>query len=262
MNVTFKHQGEHLASARYRSIIPARELGKLGVGHGKDWLILGKHNWKWEDQVAGFHSVCYDVCDDHYGDAWAEHYTINTLRADLITTNSEELARTIWDKTGRTAVVIPDPYEQDEEKPRIHEKSILWFGHPTNLIDISPYIGKIKNLEIVTGTPGFTKWTPENMHAAFWKAGLVVIPTGKSMAKSGNRAIEAIRRGLFVVHGYLPAYGDLGMYCGNIEDGVKWALSNQEQVIQRISTAQNYVREMYHPERIGKMWLEALSSST
>ena len=54
MKVTFKHQGEHLASARYRTIIPSRELAKLGVGQGSDWLIIGKHNWKWEDQVQGF----------------------------------------------------------------------------------------------------------------------------------------------------------------------------------------------------------------
>jgi len=262
MNVTFKHQGEHLASARYRSIIPARELGKLGVGNGNDWLILGKHNWKWEEQVKGFHSVCFDVCDDHFSGAWAEHYTINALRADMVTTNSDELARIIWEKVGRTAVVIPDPWEQPEEPAKIHDKSILWFGHPTNLVDISPYVGKIRNLDIISGTSGFTPWTPENMHAAFWKAGLVVIPTGKSMAKSGNRAIESIRRGLFVVHGYLPAYGDLGMYCGNIEDGIKWALTHQEQVLSRVKLAQEYVKHQYSPQRIGSMWLEALSSST
>jgi len=260
MKVTFKHQGEHLASARYRTIIPSRELAKLGVGHGSDWLIIGKHNWKWEEQVEGFKKVCYDVCDDHYSDFWAEHYTINTLRADVVTTNSDELARIIHERTGRDAVVIPDPYEQPECLARVHGDSVLWFGHQSNLIDISKYVGKIKNLFILTGAAGFkNQWTPEAMSSAFDKAGLVIIPTGKSMAKSGNRAIESIRRGLFVVHGYLPAYGDLGMYCGDIEDGVKWALANPEQVVQRISMAQNYVREMYCPTRIGKMWLEALS---
>lgn len=260
MNVTFKHQGEHLASARYRCIIPARELTALGVGFGNDWLIIGKHNWKWEEQVKGYRSVCFDVCDDHYSDAWAEHYTINTLRADLVTTNSDELARVILDKTGKTAVVIPDPWEQPENPARVHGDSVLWFGHQTNLIDISQYVGKIKNLEIMTGAAGFkNKWSPEAMDAAFTKAGLVVIPTGKSMCKSGNRAIESIRRGLFVLHGYLPSYADLGMYCGDIQDGVKWALDNREQAMQRISMAQQYVREQYSPQRIGKMWLKALS---
>ena len=100
------------------------------------------------------------------------------------------------------------------------------------------------------------------MDKAFNDAGLVVIPTGRSMAKSGNRAIEAIRRGLFVVHGYLPAYGDLGMYCGDIEEGVKWALANKEQALKRVKLAQEYVREAYCPTRIGRLWLKALSEST
>ena len=155
MKVTFKHQGEHLASARYRSIIPAFELSKLGVGLGKDWLILGKHNWKWEDQITGYHSICYDVCDDHYSDAWAEHYTINTLRSDLVTTNSDELKRIIWEKTGRDAVVIPDPYEQPEKEPKIGP-NLLWYGHHTNLIDISPYIGRIPSASM----QAWPCWTP------------------------------------------------------------------------------------------------------
>ena len=97
------------------------------------------------------------------------------------------------------------------------------------------------------------------MDAAFERAGLVIIPTGKSMAKSGNRAIESLRRGLFVVAGYLPAYADLGIYIGDISDGVKWALSHQDEVIYRIKSAQDYIRNEYSPERIGQLWIKALS---
>ena len=78
------------------------------------------------------------------------------------------------------------------------------------------------------------------------------------MAKSGNRAIESIRRGLFVVAGYLPAYGDLGVYTGDIGDGVRWALSHQMVVLDRIKAAQTYIRTEYSPERIAGLWKQAL----
>jgi hypothetical protein len=96
------------------------------------------------------------------------------------------------------------------------------------------------------------------MEAAFQRAGLVVIPTGKSMAKSANRAIESLRRGLFVVAGNLPAYADLGIYIGNVGDGVEWALTHQGEVIERTQHAQRYIAREYSPERIGLMWKEAL----
>ena len=88
---------------------------------------------------------------------------------------------------------------------------------------------------------------------------LVVLPTGNRLCKSGNRAIEAIRRGLFPVCGPLPAYADLGVYVGRIDDGVDWALSHREEAIKRVRAAQDYVRDEYAPSRIGKLWLEVLN---
>lgn len=257
MNVTFKHCGEHLASSRYRALIPTRELAALGIDQGREWVVMNKHNWSWEEQTAGYERACFDVCDDHFSDARAEHYTTCCLKADLVTCNSAELQRIIWEKTGRDAVVIPDPYEQPERAPRVHER-LLWFGHKSNLRDLQPWAGKLKPLEIITNAPGFTQWTPEVMDAAFDRAGLVVIPTGKSMAKSANRAIESIRRGIFVIAGYLPAYGDLGIYIGDIGDGVQWALAHQDEVLSRIRRTQAYVRDEYSPQRIGALWKQAL----
>lgn len=257
MSVTFMHMGEHLASSRYRAIIPAKELAKLGVHEGKDWIVIGKHNWKWEERTEGFKKKCFDICDDRFESPWAEHYTINALRADLVTCNSEEMKRRIREKTGRDAVVIPDPYEQREHAPEMHDK-LLWFGHQSNVVDIAPYVGKLRNLEIITNAPGFRQWSPQAMDEAFHACGLVVIPTGKSMCKSGNRAIESIRRGRFVVAGYLPAYADLGIYIGDIVDGVRWCLEHKSEVLWRTKSAQEYVREEYAPQRIAKLWKQAL----
>lgn len=262
MNVTFRSFGDHIASSRLRALVPQRELAKIGVPQGSDWLVIGKHWWTWQE-TRGFGRVCFDVCDDHFDSPQlGSHYRESCQRADLVTCNSAEMARVITAKTGRQAVVIPDPFEQPETPARIGPQ-LLWFGHRSNLVDLEPWKQSLAPLEIVTNIsgPGYTLWTPHAMDAAFERSGLVVIPTGKSLAKSGNRAIEAIRRGLYVVAGYLPAYADLGMWCGDIAEGVDWALSNQPEALRRVTAAQAYVRQAYSPQRIAQLWLQALSAT-
>lgn len=169
------------------------------------------------------------------------------------------MARVIKEKTGADAVVIPDPYEQPETEAKVHD-SVLWFGHQSNLKDLIPWMNGIEKLTIVSNlkSPGIVPWSFETMEQAFRDCGLVIIPTGKSMAKSGNRAIESIRRGFFVVAGYLPAYADLGVYVGNIWDGIDWALSHPELALKRVKDSQAYVRDEYCPTRIGALWKTAL----
>jgi len=259
VKVTFAHFGDDIASSRYRAIIPQRELAELGVKAGNDWCVIGKHSWHW-GMLAAFRRVCFDVCDDHFGHpVWGEHYHTSCLRADLVTCNSHEMARTIESKIGKQAIVIPDPYEQFECQPRVDAKMPLWYGHRSNLQDIAPYVGRLPGLRIISNADGFTQWSPETMDCAFDACGMVVIPTGKSMCKSGNRAVEAIRRGRFVVSGYLPAYADLGIYVGDIMDGVEWVKTHERQALERIKASQAYVRDEYCPRRIAKLWLQALS---
>jgi hypothetical protein len=249
--------GYHVASTRYRTLIPVRELTKRGFKTGKDWLVIGKHGWDWDEQTKGYARVCFDVCDDHFAGKWGDFYRRGIRMADLVTCPTRAMAARIWEETHHLALVIPDPYEQPEKAPRIGETA-LWFGHGSNLADIAPYVDRFP-IEIVSNVPGVTQWSPEEMDRAFDRAGFVVIPTGKSMAKSGNRAIESIRRGLFVIAGFLPAYADLGIYTGDIEEGIQWAMSHQDEVLRRIKASQAYIRTEYSPERIGGLWASALS---
>lgn len=258
--ITFKHWGPKLASSRYRAIIPSRELASLGIGEGFDWLVIGKHGWDWEQETRGFKRVCFDICDDHFNDGYGHHYRYAARMADRLTCNSLEMARIIKAETGRDAVVIPDPYEQPEKPPHI-SGHLLWFGHRSNLEDVLPWAARLPNLQIVSNAPGVTQWSPEIMDRAFDSSGMVILPTGKSMAKSGNRAIESIRRGLFVVAGYLPSYADLGIYVGNIMDGIDWALTHEKQALERIKASQEYVREEYAPGKVAKAWLTVLEST-
>jgi hypothetical protein len=256
-----------LASARYRHIIPSRALEQMGVRvGGNEVLIVSKHGWDWDEVTRGFKRVVMDVCDDHFGNpALGQHYLDACARADAVTCNSREMARVIKTCTDRDAWVIPDPYEQPERAPRVGNE-LLWFGHALNLPDLRAVMDSIAEypLQIVTGglegvcKPPLVQWSPQAMDAAYEACGMVIIPTGKSMAKSGNRAIESIRRGRFPVCGYLPAYADLGVWVGDIADGVDWALSHPGEVVKRIGHAQAYVRKAYSPQRIAEQWLEVL----
>jgi hypothetical protein len=256
-----------LASARYRQHIPRMALEQMGVrAGGRDVLIAGKHGWNWDVATDGYRRVIFDVCDDHFGNpALGQHYLDACAKADAVTCNSREMARIIKARTDRDAWVIPDPYEQLERAPRVG-RDLLWYGHATNLPDLRAVMDSIAEypLQIVTGgleadcKPPLVQWSPEAMDAAYEACGMVIIPTGKSMAKSGNRAIEAIRRGRYPVCGYLPAYADLGVWVGNIADGVDWALSNPSETVKRIGHAQAYVRRAYSPRRIAEQWLEVL----
>lgn len=265
--VTFRTFGSHLASSRLRAEIPQRELAALGFEPGRDVLVIGKHGWGWDEATKGYRKVVFDVCDDHFDDALATHYREACALADAVTCNSSEMARIVKARTGRDAWVIPDPWEAPECKPRVGD-SLLWFGHRSNLRDLVPWLDRLvgRKLTVVTNLHGelppginWVQWSPETMTAAFERAGLVLVPTGKSMAKSANRAIEAIRRGVMPVCGYLPAHGDLGVYVGDIADGVSWCLEHHDETLRRIRAAQDYVRWTYSPARIAKCWLEALS---
>jgi glycosyltransferase involved in cell wall biosynthesis len=98
------------------------------------------------------------------------------------------------------------------------------------------------------------------MDKAFDEAGLVIIPTGRRQTKSANRAVEAIRRGLFVVAEPLPAYSDLGIWIGDIAQGIEWALSHKEEAMERVRISQEYVEKTFSPRRIAEQWLALLES--
>jgi hypothetical protein len=257
-SVTFMRFQSGLASYRYRAEIPERELRKQGWPVGNDILVCSKHGWELRP---GYKHIVFDISDDHFHGIHEPHYRKIAQEASLITCPTAEMAKIILRETGKTATVIPDPFEQRETKAKIHD-ALLWYGHASNAIDLERELPNLVGykIEIVSNIKTFTQWSPANMDRAFNTAGLVVIPTGKSMAKSGNRAVEAIRRGLFVVANPLPAYADLGMWQGDIRQGVDWALSHRGEVLRRIKNAQDYVRHEYSPQRIGRMWAAALGT--
>jgi hypothetical protein len=253
-----------LASFRLRSIIPAKYLKAHGIepvlGGRSDWVILQKHDWP-DGVEKGASRVLFDVCDDYFGKEHDAHYRKWCERADVITCNSVTMAEVIKRETGRDAVVIDDPYESGEFEPKCHAPA-LWFGNQRNMVDLLPIIGKVGRLVICTDLkhPEVLEWSPEAMERAWTACGITVLPTGLSMAKSANRAIESIRRGIYPVCGRLPAYQELGLGSDDIPAEVHERLQNPEWTVATVARLQNVIRDRFSPETVGRKWLECLSS--
>ena len=153
----------------------------------------------------------------------------------------------------------------DEKPPKCEASKplkILWYGHYSNF----KHLEKIKPpadavLEIVT-SPGqhqYKVWSPEVMKDAYEWCDLVIVPADSPL-KSPNRQIEAIRQGRFVVASDLPQHRPTGTYCGDINEGIEWYRNNLPEALERLKTAQEKVKELYNPERIGEQWRSALET--
>jgi hypothetical protein len=250
--VTFAFLGEHIASSRLRMKIPQDELAKQGIKPGYDVLVYGKHVVQ-EDTVRKFKKRVYDVCDDHFSDSLANYYLEHTEKADLVTCNSEAMKHIIQERTGRNAVVIPDPYESEEQPAGIKE-GFFWFGHESNLNTITPY--KDLGVDILTGDA----WSRDRQIARLRDCAAVLLPTDNRQAKSANRILEAVRNGRFSICGNLPAYEEFKewMWVGDIREGVEWFRTHKEEIKPRIRECQDYIRVKYSPSQIGWQWLKTL----
>lgn len=253
-----------MASARLRGLIPAIELQRMGhevssdIQGPVDWLILSKHDWPQFEIHA--RKVCFDVCDDHLDGEHGAHYRHWIEHADLVTCNSREMQRILWERCHRHAVVIDDPYESAEALPKCHAP-VLWFGAGHNLVDLIPIATDLPDLVVVSDTEGtrVTKWSPAAMKEAWKTCGLVVLPTGERQAKSANRALEAIRNGCYPVCGFLPAYAELGLGVKDVATETWARLEDPEGTIEEVRRLQGVIRHRFSPETVGQAWANALT---
>ena len=263
MKVTFAVIDEQIASSRLRAKIPQAELKKLGIEQGRDVLIYGKSVVTIE-QVRRFKHSIYDVCDDHYDQPeLMDYYRKHTSEADLVTCNSEVMRERIKQVTGRDAVVIKEPYESDELKPSIGA-FLLWFGHRSNLVDLDRIAPKLKHpILALSNHPDCAEWTEQSFRKAISSECIVIIPTGKSLAKSENRMVESIRNGKYVCAEHLPSYEPFAQFfpLGDIPAQIEWALGNPTEALAQISKAQSYIKQIYSPEQIGRDWLRVLNDN-
>ena len=273
MKVAFIGRGLDVASTRYRIVIPAMELEKRGWTITKDAPIIVYNKGSIDPAILALYpKKVYDICDDNIDcQERGEEYRSHLAGADAVTCNSEVMRFIVHKKVGRIATVIPDPYEHPEWKPSWGD-GLMWFGHWTNLKDLArtglkataisnwssvPSIASVQSLDVPR-----VEWSPDAVDAAYKSHALVVIPTGRAIAKSANRLIESVRAGKFVVCEPLPAYEGFAewMWVGDIKQGVEWALSHKSECLERVRMCQHYIQKKFSPNRIGAMWQTVLSS--
>lgn len=262
MKVTFANFGADVASSRLRAKIPQNEFQKMGIKSGRDVLVYGKH-FVTEKQLEHFGRWIFDVCDDHFQHPeLGGYYRKHVHMADAVTCNSEVMQQRIKKETGRDAIIVREPYESEEKEAGI-AGLLLWFGHGSNFKDIErlkPFLHH--PLLILSNYPGYPEWSLESFDRAISAPCIVVIPTGKSMAKSENRMVESIRRGRYVCAEHLPSYEQFGQFMplGNIPEHIESALANPADSIRRIKDAQDYIRDRYSPKTIAHQWLEVINN--
>lgn len=239
-----------IASARLRSLIPRSILYRDGeVQPGIDVIVAAKHWFDPKEVRESAGKMIFDICDDHFHGEHRTHYLTSCALADVVTCNSEAMRDVIHAETGIDAIVIDDPYEDPEVEPALGD-GVLWFGHQSNLPDLRAIQDQIKfPLSVVSN----------KNYPSLWKelkaCKCVVIPTGKSKAKSANRAIRAIRYGKYPVCGDLPAYSEIkGLYVGDVIEGLDYYMNIDPRA--QVRELQHEIRVRFDPELIAKKWLQ------
>lgn len=266
-----------LASYRYRCAIPMSGLRKLGIDcealddTSGDVVVFAKH-WDSEEPRLALEArargsrVVFDVCDDHFWGRYDAHYRTMVEISQVVTCSTKAMAERVFEQTGRSGVVVTDPYEYPQREAVLSVgKNLLWFGLHRNLRSLERELPKLEDFDVMAVSNKkpdfpvrFQPWSCNSMPEAFAWADAVIIPTDKKTA-SPNRMVEAIRNGLFVIAHDIPSYRHYGMYLGDIRDGVKWFLRNREEALERVKKAQVMVEAMHSPVTVAGKWLEAFS---
>jgi hypothetical protein len=162
--------------------------------------------------------VCYVNCDlDEQDDTW--------VIADTVLVTSEIL-RQYYVAHGRSALVIPEPYEYSS-RPDISRcgrnysaRKVIWFGHRDNWEAILRWKRIIEQefqdsytLITCSNHPDATiPWSPGNVQRLLSDADLAILPTMDIPAfsvKSPNRLIQCMAMGVPTLVGPLQSYEQL-----------------------------------------------------
>lgn len=277
MNVVWVNRfGPQLASYRYRAEVPCTEVAKhngfkTSINNGEADIVIYSKPFK-EDLEAAKQAkadgakVIADLGDDHF--ARDPMYKEFAELADAIVCPTTTMRARIYDYVKKDAVVIPDPYEMEECAPHADGEFFLWFGHVGNFHELQmvmPFLGTRK-LRVVSGPqqiPNTIQWSLPNLKAAFEQSNIVLLPT-KSGAehKSPNRLLNSIRAGCFPVCMLHPSYAEFRkmVWVGDFITGLKWVDSFKCDLDGLVSHAQDYIRDRYSPETVGKQWASFLGS--
>ena len=277
---------EHLASYRMRAQIPTKIFNSSRQGYvatispelntEADVNVFSKHfNMKHDANaiITSKTKNVFDVCDDHFDRDAGSYYKFMCDKADVITCNTPNMQERIYEVTGRLAQIVSDPITFPKNNVRYNKNpQILWYGHSSNLSSLSELnINRLPNLTIISDA--IVTQAPPHITSLQWKLGLVeeiiddfdivIIPKNKNpwaVTKSPNRATDAIAAGKYVVTDFPEVYDCLEPYLwiGNIEEGIKYYINNENVVTEDIIAGQKYLDENYSDTVILQQWIKAL----
>ena len=162
-----------IASARYRVLLPAEQLARLGHGMqvmsvppgpvpkwvqdtACDVLVLSKSfNAEIEPVVAAMRArgtrVIVDFCDDHFDSPqMSVHFRNLVGLAHQVVASTPAMADSIRRHTGRDSIVVTDPVEGPRGTPRFGPRlpalKLVWFGGPTNLASLDDKAAELLQL--------------------------------------------------------------------------------------------------------------------
>jgi hypothetical protein len=259
--VSFIHRGgEQMASYRYRTAMPAAEIGASVNDLTASTLVFSKPQPQELMEMARAkrrgQRIIVDFCDPHFD---LMHYQQALLLADEAVCPTLEMASVIatCERWARKATIIPDPWEFPLAQPHFGGNRLLWFGHAVNRDSLERIRKDTEDypLRVVSNFHGAIPWSHQTMLQEFAQADVVLMPKTEDY-KSANRTVEALRQGCFVIAEPHPAIMDIpGIYIGGIKEGLEWLKQqSRTEVNGRISSAASYVTEKYHPATIGAMW--------
>jgi hypothetical protein len=147
------------ASVRFRALVPLKGMGDKGsiiddiTKATKDDIIICA---KIVDMNILNHLInngikyVFDICDDKWNKE-KKLYDFACRNANLVTTTCELLQSKIKEYTGKTAFIIPDPTEREQEEPKFEPKDHIkfaWFGgrKSFSLFDWEEVIESIKTV--------------------------------------------------------------------------------------------------------------------
>ena len=276
--VVFIHRGgPDMASYRYRAALPAHELGKINGytaqinGGEADTVIFSKPMTEDVELAKSVKAqgcrVIVDIGDDHLTHPVIGHdYAAMIGLADVMVTPTQDMAERIYRVSGKSPVVIPDPYEYPQAAPHAEGNKLLWFVHERNLKPLRKYLLYTEGWEftMVTGPndhKGALRWSHNTLLLKLSEANVVLIPTVKGEEyKTANRLLNAVRAGCFVVAGNSPSHREFQSMCwvGDIKHGLEWTRNRQADLNGLVAQAQADIAERYHPKRIAELWAQVL----
>lgn len=207
-------------------------------------------------------------------------------------------ANLIAHNVDRPVHVVPDPHFYPSQEPSFLENrnviKMLWYGNAKNLNKgdwdtevfqpiFEKYImlnGRNVELKIMTRLstlarynfkmkPGnvkveFVEWDLNKQSKYCHESDFTVFPISPNeytAQKSHNKLIDSFMCGTMVIANPLQSYLPYKKYAGlsgNLFNDMLHCLTNKEETLQRIRSAQEYVEKNYSPSRVADKWEEVL----